>query len=131
VDVGLRVDGQDGLTWERWRHILALAERLGFPSAHRPDHYFIGTEQSSVEAYLSLAVAGGQTERIRFGPLVSSMTFRHSVDVAMMAPQLDQRSGGRFKLGVGAGWNEPEHVAYGLPFPAAKERLDGLEQTLR
>lgn len=131
MDVGLMVEGQNGLTWERWRHILALAERLGFPSVHRSDHYFIGTQQSSIEAYLSLAVAAVETNRIRFGPLVSPVTFRHPVDVARMAAQLDQLSDGRFKLGLGAGWNEPEHVAYGLPFPAVKERLDRLEEALR
>jgi F420-dependent oxidoreductase-like protein len=131
MDVGLMVEGQNGLTWERWRHILALAERLGFPSVHRSDHYFIGTQQSSIEAYLSLAVAAVETSRIRFGPLVSPVTFRQPVDVARMAAQLDQLSGGRFKLGVGAGWNEAEHVAYGLPFPAVRERLDRLEEALR
>lgn len=131
MDVGLMVEGQNGLTWERWRHILALAERLGFPSVHRSDHYFIGTQQSSIEAYLSLAVAAVETSHIRFGPLVSPVTFRHPADVARMAAQLDVLSGGRFKLGVGAGWNEPEHIAYGLPFPAAKERLDRLEEALR
>lgn len=131
MDVGLMVEGQNGLTWERWRHILALAERLGFPSVHRSDHYFIGTQQSSIEAYLSLAVAAVETSRIRFGPLVSPVTFRHPVDVARMAAQLDVLSEGRFKLGLGAGWNEPEHAAYGLPFPAATERLDRLEEALR
>ncbi|MBX7110664.1 MAG: TIGR03560 family F420-dependent LLM class oxidoreductase [Dehalococcoidia bacterium] len=131
MEVGLMVEGQNGLSWERWRHILALAERLGFPSLHRSDHYFIGTQQSSIEAYLSLAVAAVETSRIRFGPLVSPVTFRHPVDVARMGAQLDVLSGGRFKLGLGAGWNEPEHVAYGLPFPGAKERLDRLEEALR
>lgn len=131
LDIGLMVEGQNGLTWERWRHILALAERLGFPSVHRSDHYFIGTQQSSIEAYLSLAVAAVETSRIRFGPLVSPVTFRHPVEVARMAAQLDLLSDGRFKLGVGAGWNEPEHTAYGLPFPAAKERLDRLEEALQ
>lgn len=133
MDIGLMVEGQNGLSWERWRHILALAERLGLPSVHRSDHYFIqpSMQQSSIEAYLSLAVAAVETERIRFGPLVSPVTFRHPVDVARMGAQLDLLSGGRFKLGVGAGWNEPEHSAYGLPFPPPKERLDRLEEALQ
>ncbi|MEZ4553063.1 MAG: TIGR03560 family F420-dependent LLM class oxidoreductase [Dehalococcoidia bacterium] len=131
MDIGLMVEGQNGLTWERWRHIVGLAERLGFPSVHRSDHYFIGTQQSSIEAYLSLAVAAVDTSRIRLGPLVSPVTFRHPVDVARAAAQLDVLSEGRFKLGVGAGWNEPEHRAYGLPFPGAKERLDRLEEALQ
>ena len=133
MDVGLMVEGQNGLSWERWRHILALAERLGLPSVHRSDHYFISAsmQQSSIEAYLSLAVAAVETSRIRFGPLVSPVTFRQPVEVARMAAQLDLLSGGRFKLGVGAGWNEAEHAAYGLAFPPPKERLDRLEEALR
>ena len=133
MDVGLMVEGQNGLSWERWRHILALAERLGLPSVHRSDHYFISAsmQQSSIEAYLSLAVAAVETSRIRFGPLVSPVTFRQPVEVARMAAQLDLLSGGRFKLGVGAGWNEAEHTAYGLAFPPPKERLDRLEEALR
>lgn len=131
MDIGLMVEGQNGLTWGRWRHILALTERLGLASVHRSDHYFIGKQQSSIEAYLSLAVAAVETSRIRFGPLVSPVTFRHPVDVARMAAQLDLLSDGRFKLGMGAGWNESEHTAYGLPFPPPKERLDRLEEALQ
>ena len=76
-------------------------------------------------------MAAVETSRIRFGPLVSPVTFRHPVDVARMAAQLDLLSDGRFKLGVGAGWNESEHTAYGLPFPPPKERLDRLEEALQ
>lgn len=130
VDVGLMVEGQNGLTWERWRHILALAERLGLPSVHRSDHYFIRSPQDSLEAYLSFAVAAVETQRIRFGPLVSPITFRHPVDLARMAAQLDVLSSGRFRMGLGAGWHEPEHIAYGLPFPPVRERLDRLEEAL-
>jgi F420-dependent oxidoreductase-like protein len=127
------VEGQNGLTWERWRHILALAERLGLPSVHRSDHYFIqpAMQQSSIEAYVSLAVAAVETSRIRFGPLVTPVTFRRPVDIARMGAQLDLLSGGRFKLGVGAGWNESEHAAYGIPFPPPRERLDRLEEALQ
>lgn len=133
MDVGLMVEGQNGLSWDQWRHILRLAERLGFPSVHRSDHYFIqpSMQQSSIEAYLSLAVAAVETTRIRFGPLVSPVTFRRPVDIARMAAQLHLLSEGRFKLGVGAGWNEPEHGAYGLAFPPPRERLDRLEESLQ
>ena len=57
MEIGLMVEGQNGLTWERWRHILALAERLKFPSLFRSDHYFIGPQQDSLEAYLSFVMA--------------------------------------------------------------------------
>lgn len=130
MDIGLMVEGQNGLTWERWRHILQLAERLQFPSVFRSDHYFIGGQQDSLEAYLSFVVAATETSSIRFGPLVSPVTFRSPVDVARMAAQVDVLSGGRFVMGLGAGWNEPEHRAYGIPFPPVKERFDRLTEAI-
>ena len=129
--IGLMVEGQNGLTWERWLHILQLAERLRFPTVMRSDHYFIGRQQDSLEAYLSFAVAARETSSIRFGPLVSPVTFRSPVDVARMAAQIDQLSGGRFVMGLGAGWNEAEHRAYGIPFPPIRERFDRLEEALQ
>lgn len=129
--VGLMVEGQNGLTWERWSHILALAERLGFASVFRSDHYLGTTAQSSIEAYLSLAVAAKETRTIRFGPLVTPVTFRRPVDVGRMAAQIDVLSGGRFVMGLGAGWNEGEHRAFGLDFPPTGERFDRLEDAIR
>ncbi len=131
MDIGLMVEGQNGLTWERWSHILAMAERLGFPSVFRSDHYFIGPQQDSLEAYLSFVMAAKETSRIRFGPLVSPVTFRSPVDVGRMAAQVDVLSSGRFVMGVGAGWNEAEHRAYGINFPPLKERFDRLEESLQ
>lgn len=125
------VEGQNGLTWERWIHILKLAERLNFPTVFRSDHYFIGPQQDSLEAYLSFVVAARETTNIRFGPLVSPVTFRSPVDVGRMAAQIDLLSGGRFVMGLGAGWNEAEHKAYGIPFPPVKERFDRLEEALQ
>lgn len=132
--VGLMVEGQNGLTWERWRHILRLAERLGFPSLFRSDHYFtrgIGRQEDSLEAFLSFTLAATETSTPRFGPLVAPVTFRWPADVGRMAAQLDGLSGGRFVMGVGAGWNEPEHRAYGLRFPPTGERFDRLEEAIR
>lgn len=130
MDVGLMVEGQNGLTWERWRHILRLAERLGLPSVFRSDHYMIRTWQDSLEAYLSFVMAAEETNSIRFGPLVTPVTFRHPVDVARMAGQISLLSRGRFVMGLGAGWNEPEHAAYGIPFPPVRERMDRLSEAL-
>ena len=129
--IGLMVEGQNGLTWERWIHILKMAERLRFPTVMRSDHYFIGPQQDSLEAYLSFAIAARETSTIRFGPLVSPVTFRSPVDIGRMAAQIDQLSGGRFVMGLGAGWNEAEHRAYGIPFPAVKERFDRLDEAIR
>lgn len=130
MKIGLMVEGQFGLTWQRWSHILALAERLGFPTIFRSDHYFIGKQQDSLEPYLSFVVAAMETRRLRFGPLVSPVTFRRPVDVARMAAQLDVASDGRFVMGLGAGWNQAEHQSYGIPFPAAGERMDRLEEAI-
>lgn len=85
--IGLMVEGQNGLTWERWLHILQLAERLNFPSVFRSDHYFIGPQQDSLEAFLSFAVAAREFSTIRFGPLVSPVTFRSPVDVGRVGAQ--------------------------------------------
>lgn len=128
--IGLMVEGQNGLTWERWVHIVRMAERLKFPSLFRSDHFFIGQPQDALEAYLSFAVAARESASIRFGPLVTPVTFRTPVDIARMAAQLDLLSGGRFTLGLGGGWNEPEHKAFGIPFPPVGERLDRLEEAI-
>ena len=130
MDIGLMVEGQNGLTWERWIHICRLTEHLGFPSLFRSDHYFIGQERDSLETYISLAVAARETSTIRFGILVSPITFRSPVDTGRMAAQIDLLSGGRLALGIGAGWNEPEHQAYGIPFPSRAERSDRLEEAI-
>ena len=133
MDVGLMVEAHNGLSWERWRHILAMAERLEFPTLFRSDHYFMlpDHQQDSLDPYLSFAVAASETSRIRFGPLVTPITFRHPVDLGRMGAQIDLLSGGRFVMGLGAGWNVREHEAYGLPFPAARERFDRLEEGLQ
>jgi F420-dependent oxidoreductase-like protein len=133
LQIGLMVEGQNGLTWERWEHILALAERLNFPSLFRSDHYFISQarQESSIEAYLSFALAAKQSSRLRFGPMVTPVTFRSPVEVGRMAAQLDLLSGGRFVMGLGAGWNEAEHRAYGVSFPPLGERFDRLEEAIQ
>ena len=130
--VGLMVEGQHGLNWERWRHIIGLADRLGFPTVFRSDHYFMlpTHQQDSLDPYLSFTLAAAETSRIRFGPLVTPITFRHPTNLGRMAAQIDLLSGGRFVMGLGAGWNEGEHRAYGLPFPPTGERFDRLEETI-
>ncbi len=132
--VALMVEGQNGLSWERWRHILRLAERLGFPSLFRSDHYFTGpaatNQQDSLECFLSFVLAAEETTNLRFGPMVTPVTFRRPVDVGRMAAQIDQLSNGRFVMGLGAGWNQPEHDAYGLNFPPTRERFDRLEEAI-
>lgn len=134
MDLGVMIEGQEGLTWDRWRRILRATEDLGFESLWRSDHFFSLSgprDRQALETFLSFVLVATETSRIRFGPLVTSATFRHPSLVARMAAQIDVLSGGRFILGMGAGWNVPEHEAFGLPFPAIRERMDRLEESIR
>lgn len=132
--LGIMIEGQEGLNWERWRHICHDAENLGFASLRRSDHFFsvMGvSDRDCIECWTSLALAAEWTKRIEIGPMVSPMTFRPPALLARMAAAVDVLSGGRLILGVGAGWYEREHVEFGIPFPSQKERFDKLESGVR
>ena len=130
MKLGVMIEGQEGLTWERWRAIMARVEELGYESLWRSDHFIslFGADRESLETWVALTLTAVETTRLRFGPLVCAMTFRHPSLLARMTAAVDQLSGGRLVLGVGAGWNEPEHRAFGLPFPPVKQRMDMLEE---
>ena len=130
MDISLMVEGQNGLTWTKWSNILKTSESAGLSGVFRSDHFFIGEQQDSLEPYLSFVMAALQTNRIRFGPMVSPVTFRPPVNVGRMAAQIDQLSHNRFVLGLGGGWNEAEHIAYGVNFPPVGERLNRLEEAI-
>jgi F420-dependent oxidoreductase-like protein len=128
------IEGQEGLDWRRWRHFAALVEGLGYESLWRSDHFFSlqgRPERNALETWISLTDLATRSTRLRFGPLVCSMTFRHPALLARMAAGVDALCGGRLELGVGAGWNVPEHEAFGIPFPSLKQRMDDLENGLR
>ncbi|MEZ5282765.1 MAG: LLM class flavin-dependent oxidoreductase [Acidimicrobiales bacterium] len=130
MDVGMIVGEATPLSWDRWRHISRLAERLGFKSLFRSDHYFNGVQKEAIDVYLSFVMTAEVTQHIRFGPLVSPVTFRQPVNVGRMAQQLDALSGGRYVQGLGIGWFEPEHHIYGLDFPPLTERYDRLQEAI-
>lgn len=132
MKLGVLIEGQEGLTWSRWRQIMARVEELGFESLWRSDHFMslVDSNRESLETWVALTLTATETTRLRFGPLVCPMTFRHPSLLARMAAAVDALSGGRLVLGVGAGWNEQEHRAFGLPFPPLKERMDMLEEGL-
>ncbi|MGI9596434.1 MAG: TIGR03560 family F420-dependent LLM class oxidoreductase [Acidimicrobiales bacterium] len=130
MDVGIIIGEATPLEWERWRHVCRLVERLGFNSLFRSDHYFNGEQKEAIDVYLSFVMAAEETERVRFGPLVTPVTFREPVNVGRMAQQLDALSGGRFVLGLGAGWHPDEHRTYGIDFPPPAERYDRLAEAL-
>src|SRR5262245_59623424 len=133
MEMGLMVEGQHGLDWDRWRRVLRTAERLEFARVFRSDHYFLSADhqQESLDSSLSFAVAAIETERIGFGSLVAPITYRHPVDLARVGAQIQLLSGGRFVLGLGAAWNEAEHRAYGFPFPPVRERFDRLDEAIQ
>jgi F420-dependent oxidoreductase-like protein len=132
--IGIMIEGQEGLTWDRWFRLAQAAEDMGFESLCRSDHLtsLAGEpRRPSLETWTSLTLLATRTRRIRFGPLVSPITFYHPTPLAKMALALDALSGGRFDLGLGAGWNEPEHAMFGVPMPPVRERVDRLECAAR
>jgi len=134
MKVGIMIEGQEGLTWERWFRLAQAAEDLGYESLCRSDHLTgLGgaSKRPSLETWTSLTALALRTKRIRFGPMVSPVTFYHPVLLAKMAAAVDTLSGGRLDLGLGAGWNEHEHRMFGVPFLTLKERLDRLEAGAR
>jgi alkanesulfonate monooxygenase SsuD/methylene tetrahydromethanopterin reductase-like flavin-dependent oxidoreductase (luciferase family) len=132
--LGIMLEGQEGLNWERWHRICADAERLGFASLRRSDHLIslMGDPgRDCIECWESLALAAEWTTKIEFGPMVSPMTFRLPGLLAKIAASVDSLSGGRLILGVGAGWNRNEHEVFGIPFYTERERFQRLEDGLR
>jgi F420-dependent oxidoreductase-like protein len=130
VSFAIMIEGQEGLTWERWRRLAELTEASGYEALFRSDHLtpFGGDPgRSTLETWASLAWLATSTRRLRFGPLVCPLTFYQPAILAKRAAALDQLSGGRFDLGIGAGWHEGEHRMFGIPFPALRERMDRLE----
>jgi F420-dependent oxidoreductase-like protein len=132
--LGVMIEAQEGLSWDRWNRIVDAAERLGFDSVWRSDHLFsvMGVpERETLALWPSLTAVAHRSERLEFGQLVSPVTFRHPVHLAFDAISLHQLSGGRYWLGVGAGWNEREHAAFGFDLPPLKARMDRFEEALR
>jgi F420-dependent oxidoreductase-like protein len=130
VRLGLMIEGQEGLTWERWQRLAETAEEGGFESLFRSDHLtglFGDPRRASLDTWASLAWLATATRRIRFGPMVCPLTFYHPAILAKRAAAVAELSGGRLDLGVGAGWHEGEHRMFGIPFPPLRERLDRLE----
>src|SRR5277367_544273 len=110
-----------------------LSESCGFDAFFRSDHYLtMGGEglPGPTDAWVTLAALARETTRIRLGTLVSSATFRWPGVLAIIVAQVDAMSGGRVELGLGTGWYDGEHTAYGIPFPALGERFERLEEQL-
>jgi F420-dependent oxidoreductase-like protein len=126
------IEGQDGLTWPRWKRIARTVEKAGFAGLYRSDHYTNPQppDLPSLELWTSLTWLAAETEQIEFGPLVSPVSFRHPSMTARMAAAVDDLSEGRLILGVGAGWMEREHEIYGRDLLEISERFDRFEEGL-
>ena len=122
-----------GGTYEDLRFAAQAAEKAGLDGFSRSDHYYWAGQPSlpTTDAFTTVAGLARETERVRLTILVSPITFRHPAVIAKSAASLDEMSGGRFDLGVGAGWMEAEHKAFGLPFPTRKERFSRLDESLQ
>jgi len=134
TQIGIMIEGQEGLSWERWRRICHDTDTLGFASLRRSDHLISlmsSPDRECIECWTSLALAAEWTKRIEFGPMVSPMTFRLPGILAKIAASVDALSGGRLILGVGAGWNENEHRVFNIPFYTERERFDRLEAGIK
>jgi len=125
---------QQGADYARLLAVAQAAEELGFDGFFRSDHYLSMGEGSGLpgptDAWVTLAGLALQTERLRLGTLVSPVTFRYPGPLAVSVAQVDAMSGGRVELGVGTGWFDAEHEAYGIPFPPLGDRFGMLEEQL-
>jgi F420-dependent oxidoreductase-like protein len=132
-DFGVMLEPQEGGTYQELADLAQRTEALGFGSFFRSDHYHpmnVPLTSDSSDAWATLAGLARDTKRIRLGTMVSPMTFRYPGEFAKIVATVDQMSGGRIEVGMGAGWFEKEHRAYGLPFPGPRERFDRLEDSL-
>jgi F420-dependent oxidoreductase-like protein len=125
---------QQGASYATLRQVATTAEALGFDGFFRSDHYLkMGDgdgQPGPTDAWATLAALAVETSRIRLGTLVTCATFRLPGPLAIAVAQVDQMSGGRVEFGIGAGWFDAEHRAYGVPFPPLKERFDRFEEQL-
>ncbi|MEJ7763256.1 MAG: LLM class flavin-dependent oxidoreductase [Thermomicrobiales bacterium] len=126
MKISLMVEGQDGLTWPRWQGMARAAETLGFAGLYRSDHFTnpTGPVLPALELWASLTWLAGHTERITFGPLVSPLSFRDPVITAWQALAVNDLSGDRLRLGLGAGWQDREHAAFGFDLLDLAGRFD-------
>ena len=129
----LMIEAQQGLSYEDQLAIVRRAEAGGFEAWFRSDHYasFPGdSNQPTTDAWAVIAGLARETSRIHLGTLVSPVTFRHPGNFVKLVTTVDEMSGGRIEVGVGAGWNDDDHLPHGLAFPDMSERADLLEDQL-
>ena len=121
------IEGQENVTWEQWAALARACEDSGVEGLFRSDHYasvMQGQVRGGLDAWATITALAARTERTRLGSMVSPATFRHPSELAKVVATADHVSGGRVELGMGAGWNEHEHVSYGFAFHDMSTRLE-------
>jgi F420-dependent oxidoreductase-like protein len=133
MEIAIMIEGQNGLNWNRWQRLVKAVEELGFHGLYRSDHYTNANppDKDSLELWVSLAWLASNTNRIEFGPLVSPVSFRDPTMTARMASAVDDLSGNRLILGLGAGWQVREHAHYGWDLLGVGDRFDRFEEGLK
>ena len=135
MDLCLMIEGQEGVSWRQWEALARACEQHSIPALFRSDHYLNldgrHPERGSLDAWGTIIALAAVTTTLRLGTLVSPATFRHPSVLAKLVTTADHVSGGRIELGLGAGWYEGEHAAYGLPYPDMRMRMDILEEQLQ
>jgi F420-dependent oxidoreductase-like protein len=131
----LMIEGQEGVSWAQWLDVAGACEEHGIPALFRSDHYMNldgrDPDRAALDAWSTINALAAVTSTIRLGTLVSPATFRHPSMLAKSVTTADHVSGGRVELGLGAGWHEREHEAYGFDFPPVRTRMDVLEEQLQ
>ena len=131
MDVCVGIEGQEDASWAEWKALAAACDDNGIAALYGADHYLSTSrpnERAALDIWGTLCALGAVTSRLRLGSFVSPASFRHPSVLAKLAVTADHVSGGRIELGMGAGWYEDEHRAFGLPFPDVKTRMDILEE---
>ncbi len=133
MDFRAFVEPQQGATYADQLAVAQAAEDLGFDAFFRSDHYLAMSGDGGpgpTDSWVTLGAIARETSHIRLGTLVTSATFRYPGPLAIAVAQVDEMSGGRVEFGLGSGWFEAEHRAYGVPFPSVRERFDRLTEQL-
>ncbi|MBV9816802.1 MAG: TIGR03560 family F420-dependent LLM class oxidoreductase [Solirubrobacterales bacterium] len=130
----LMIEGQEGVTWPQWQTLGRACEDHGIPTLLRSDHYLnldgAHPERGSLDAWGTLCALAASTSTLRLGTMVSPASFRHPSVLAKLAVTADHVSGGRIEVGLGTGWHEREHAAFGFPYADLRTRMDVLAEQL-
>lgn len=134
MDLRIFTEPQQGASYDDLLRVARTTEAAGYDAFFRSDHYLkMGSADGlpgPTDAWITLAGLARETERVRLGTLVTAATFRHPGPLAISVAQVDQMSGGRVEFGIGTGWYDDEHTAYGLTLPPLKERFDRYAEQL-